>query len=193
MSYSDLYQFRQTLGNYVKHPVILKAAQRCSGKRAFMGCDPKLKIADARSYYIALDDPKHEKYSFAGEQNMIFFSGENNKCWKRFVVVKEAMHLFDDSFGSTSSDEEFEALLNEWSVQAPEGRSPAMKSEIRAFWMALGLCCPESDRVEYQKRLKRGEMTELEIAQELKMPEQYIPSLLGVSYKKIIDHLITTC
>lgn len=65
----------------------------------------------------------------------------------------------------TSTPESLEKLLTELSGAVdPTNPSPQLRSDGRAFWMALAVLCPEKHRLEFEKQRKAGEINDYGIA-----------------------------
>ncbi len=110
-----------------------------------------------------------------------------NRCWDRFVQVKELMHLFDAADEQTPTDVEFLKLLTDFVVTLPEEEtSKAMVSETRALLMALACLCPEKKRLLFVEEYNRGEIDYYNIAVQLRIPEQYVPYLFLPRFPDII-------
>lgn len=120
---------------------------------------------------------------------LIVVARDLNYCWTRFVIVKEMMHYFDTPLERVSSNEEFEQLLQDFTVPTPDF-SEAMHSEVKAFWMALGVLCPELKRQEFGRLRESGAMTDMAIAEALRIPVLYIPLLFDPKFKSIIANLL---
>jgi len=114
-----------------------------------------------------------------------------DKCWRRFVYVKEIMHTFDDPDEATDSGEEFEALLEDLSGPVGSTVSPQLESEVKCFWMALGVLCPEAQRLDYADRKTRNEIDDFTIATQLDIPLAYVPRLFEPRYLMNIRSLIS--
>lgn len=109
------------------------------------------------------------------------------------VIAKECMHVFDDALEFTGTSDELESLLEEFVVSEPGKASAQMISERRALWMGLSLFCTETDRVHMARQLNNGLVTARQIAEKVRMPEQYVPSLFGEKYKIVIQSILDNC
>ncbi len=193
MSYAELYKYCQELSVPISRrdvvPRVVLLAKR--PRKPFIlarTMDPAI-----LSGYIWFPpaqggDPSHPYLRWGKGEPVIAYSRSLNYCWTRFVIIKELMHYFDQPLERVTTSEELGALLSEFSAPQIE-RSPAMDSEVKALWMALGIMCPESLRQEFESQLAQGQVTEPEIAQRLKMPLSFVPLLFDPQYKRIIAHL----
>lgn len=109
--------------------------------------------------------------------------------WDRFVVIKELMHLFDERLERITTSFEFEALVTEFGAPQPD-RSLPMRSEVKCLWMAIGVLCPESLRQHLQRQRERGQISDEEISNQIRMPLAYVPHLFDQNYKATIASLL---
>lgn len=120
-------------------------------------------------------------------------SHTGNMCMERFIVVKEMMHLFDDDDEKCDTGEAFDDLVQLFLQTTTETTQP-FESEIKCFWRALGLLCPQSYIPEFQKEIDERGDSDLDtvyydIALRLKIPQQYVPHLFTERYQKNIKFL----
>jgi len=189
MSFPALYEYCQSLSVPIGHKLILEEAARLAGvpiPKVFASSE--LLPSAVRGYFVAPNDDSAFGRQAHGAPAIVF-ARELNRCWRRFVVVKEAMHLFDEPLQKTGTEGEFAALLNEFSAPSVD-RSRAMQAEIACFWMALGVLCPELLRQELARDWHNGEITEQDVAMQLRIPAQYVPFLLGEPFKAIISRML---
>lgn len=194
MSYNELYGFCQEQRVPVSRKAILPKIAELTGlpkpKMACSGLDVRI----IRGFMLVPGAASlHPLARYANGAALVVVARDLNYCWRRFVVVKELMHLFDTPLESVGSSDEFETLLSDMTT-APQpqlgGYSPPLKSEINAFWMALALLCPETKRHEYMRLLDESQITHPEIAEELKIPLQYVPSLFLPRFPQIVEKLV---
>jgi hypothetical protein len=102
----------------------------------------------------------------------------SNYCMERFITVKEMMHLFDGEDEACDTGEDFDALVAQF-VGTQADRTPQFVSEIKCFWRALGLLCPEDKRLAFAD----GDLSDYEIALQLRIPEQYVENLFSTSFE----------
>lgn len=189
MSFQKLYDHCQTLAAPISRADIKKKTCELTGHTSVRLYRDGLNVDDVRGYFVS---PKNMSHPFVHQNNgnpFIVIARDLNPCWARFVVVKELMHLFDPPLYSLGCGEEFEALLAEFASGLPN-RSLAMVSEVQCFWMALAVLCPEPLRQELQNAVANKTKEHKDVAEQLKIPEQFIPHLLSPDFKKIIAHLL---
>lgn len=114
-----------------------------------------------------------------------------NRCWERFVYVKELMHIFDDVEEATDSGEKFELMLEELAMPSSKDFSPQTEAEIKCFWRALGVLCPERTRIEMAEKRKKGQIDDYGIALAFRIPQQYVRYLFELSYIGRIQKAMT--
>ena len=105
------------------------------------------------------------------------------------VMVKELMHLLDEVEEATDTGDEFETMLSELNVPSKE-KSPQTLAELKAFWMALGVLCPENIRLELQREREEGRIDDYSIALRLRIPEAYVHNLFTPRYSVNIQAII---
>ncbi|RFF51740.1 hypothetical protein D0A35_05660 [Xanthomonas campestris] len=99
------------------------------------------------------------------------------------VQVKELMHLFDTPTQLVGTPEDLEALVSDLALAVPLS-TEAGRSEALALWRALGVLCPEAQRQEFLRKRNLGAITDLEIAEQLKIPERYVPHLFRPNFRR---------
>jgi hypothetical protein len=188
MSYRDLYEYCQNLPIPVSRRELTPNVCRLAGKP-----EPRVIMRDfnpeiVRGLFVVPGESGHPHAHFVRGPGgaLIYVAREMNYCWKRFVEVKELMHHFDTSLQLVGTDEEFASLIAEFVGPSPE-RSEAFKSESVALWMALGVLCPEQYRQEFSRQRMAGEIDDLEIARQLKIPQRYVPHLFNPHFRRYIE------
>lgn len=192
MSYAALYEYCQDLPVPVSRskiiPKVVELARRPRRPLVLLRTMDPATIAGFIVFPDEDADPAHPFVRWGRGEPVICVARSLNYCWQRFVVIKELMHYFDPPLEKVNTPEDFGALLTEFAAPQPD-RSLAMNSEVSALWMALGIMCPEIRRQSLERRRAKGELTDLDIAQELKMPAAYVPLLFTAQYKHNIGRL----
>ncbi len=115
-----------------------------------------------------------------------------NMCWRRFVCCKELMHVFDTPGERVDSAIKFDQLLEELaSPPLLSDASPMYLSENRTKWMALAILCPLPLREHYRGRWLDGEMSDYDVALELRIPEGLVKTVMAEYTAAVISSLIT--
>jgi len=177
VSYQALYAHCQTLTPHIHRNEIRDKAKALTGVASLAVMKTGLDVAFCRGFYLSARNTEHRLVIQHGGHVIILAREGLNRCWERFVFIKELMHLFDDPEEATDTGDQFEKLLAEFMAPGAAGRSPQMNSEIKCFWMALGVLCPEPNRLEFQAEREKGQIDDYSIALRLRIPEQYVPSL----------------
>jgi len=192
MSFSELYNFANSLGEY---PILLEGV---------LDAQVKELTSQDELYYVPVEldpevSPGHIKQYripnlvYDGDPNWVTeirFHKELNECWRRYVCCKELMHCFDATAESVDNHEKFVQLLDEIETPLPNDQSsPMYKTESRTLWMAIAVLCPETLRTHFKERWEVKNMTAYEIALELRVPEVIITAIMGSSYDRIIPFL----
>ncbi|HEY8577593.1 MAG TPA: hypothetical protein VIL88_14800 [Devosia sp.] len=189
MKYRDLYEYCQEQPLYIGRNVIRDKALELTGVPkipiTIVDMDPQ----HCRGFYLSAKNQDHVMVrQFGG--HIVAIARGLNKCWTRFVVVKEFMHLFGDELSAADTGAEFEALLQ--GINGPDELTPQIQSEFDCFWMALGALCPEAKRLEYAAKRALNEIDDYTIALELKIPQLYVPRLFESRYRKILDRILAS-
>lgn len=188
MSYRELYEFCQNLPAPISRTDLIPNVCRLTGKpkpRVILsGLNPEI----VRGYFIVPGNTQHPfaKWANAPGGAIIVVAREMNYCWKRFVEVKELMHLFDEPLQLVGDGDIFQGLISEFVAPTLEW-SDAFRSDAQAVWMALGVLCPEQRRQEFARMRTAGDINDLTIAQELKIPERYVPTLFHPAFRRYVD------
>lgn len=190
MSYADLYEFCQTQRLHIGRNVVRDRILQITGLPRIPVTIVDIDTAHCRGFYLSAKNPENRMVQQFGG-HLIAVARGLNRCWQRFVVVKEMMHLFGDETNAVDSGELFEELLQDFAVSSAD-TSPQMSSEYDCFWMALGALCPEQKRLEYQEKRLNQEIDDYAIALELRIPQQYVTRLFERRYKPNIDRLLAS-
>lgn len=194
--FSQLYNFCQTLDIPVTRGELIPKAVEIAGAQKIRAIWVDLTSDKIRGRFVRANNHDSQWYKFMKAENVIALSsslkadgkGNGNKCWERFIFVKEAMHLFDDADESTATPESYEALLQDLENGAYY-TSKQSQSDAMAVWMALGCLCPEKNRQDFIEKRKSGFIDNFGIATQLKIPEKHIDKLLSENFSKIIGEL----
>lgn len=111
-----------------------------------------------------------------------------NTCWRRFVCCKELMHAFDTKEELADTPDKFRRLLNELELRPPTP-SPMLYSESRAVWRAMAALAPARLIAPLEERYAAGEITDYEIALELRVPEFYVAHIMDEAFPEVVKAL----
>jgi hypothetical protein len=185
--FKAVYDHCQTLQPVVHRNSVIRKIEEVTGKKIRSGRIP-LDTKVARGFFIALANTEHPFYKrFGGD--IVVLAKPLNKCWERFVNVKEAMHLMDEDAEKTDSFEKFEELLNDWCTLPDMGIHAPGISDMVAMVMALACLCPEATRLEFKAELDAKHTDHFGIAVRLKIPEYHVPLLFSPHYLTLVKYL----
>ncbi|MBO9124832.1 MULTISPECIES: hypothetical protein [unclassified Rhizobium] len=190
MSFRLLYDARQQKPDYINRNVIadmiLGITKIPKISVAIVDIDPEV----CRGLYLSAKNSQHHLVRQHGN-HVIAVARELNRCWQRFICVKEMMHMFADPEKAADQGHLFEALLEDLSNQNSSGEiSPQLRSEYNCLWMALATICREEKRLEYQQMKERNEISDYQIALELKLPQFHVKTLFHPRYRAIVDGIL---
>jgi len=192
MPFSDLYEFSQELDIKVRRKIIKEELIRLTGKNKIAmavsgSLDPKI----CRGLYLSIKS----EHIWAQQHgcDVVVISRQirdTNYCWDRFVTVKEMMHIFDSEVEACDTGDKFDTLIGEFCSGALPELSPQMTSEVKCFWRALSVLCPERKRLDFKTQVAAGKLNHYDVALKLRIPEQYVPQLLHERYDRILPILL---
>lgn len=113
-----------------------------------------------------------------------------NFCERRFVWLKELMHVFDPEDTYTCTREHFFSLMSDIETR-PLTPSMAYHTENYAKWLALMIFVPKPFRDEAVEDLRSGKLSEYEVALKFRIPEAVVPSLASDNYDKAMKEILS--
>lgn len=185
MAFKDLYEHVQTMDIHINRNEIKAKAIEISGVDDVKVVRAGLDTQVCRGFWLTPTNEDHHLVKQYGCHVAVTARGLN-RCWDRFVTVKEMMHLFDGEQQRTGNADQFEDLLSEFSSPMIQ-TSSQMVSEIDAFWRALSVLCPEKYRQEFFELKEKQSIDNYEIALRLRIPEQYVPRLFEARYQRWLN------
>jgi hypothetical protein len=189
--YKQLHEYCQTLNPKIKSGMIKNKILDLVGKERISTTYTGLDMGTQKGAFLSLrNGGSHRIVQQLGTDVIVLARGMNT-CWRRFVFVKELMHLFDSDEEKVNTPEGFDVLLDEFSgSSSPSEKTDAYISELKAFWMALGCFCPEHMRKAYKEQLDKGHIDDYGIALQLKIPQQHVKKLVSDRYDLIIKNML---
>jgi hypothetical protein len=192
MTFARLYEYACDLRQY---PVVLegvidqKAMELGSQDELYYvaaDLDPVISLGHIKQYRVPAlvydQDPKWV--------TEIRYCNDLNECWKRYVCCKELMHIFDNADERVNCPDRFIKLLDEIESPLPSDlASPMYKTETRTMWMALAILCPEPVRAHFKPKWDSKELSDYDVALELKIPEGTIKAAMADSFAAILAAL----
>jgi hypothetical protein len=188
MTYLKLYNFIQEEPIYISRKVIRNKAQSLTGQEFRIVATGGLDSDICRGYFLSAKNSDSKLVQQCGGRNVIVLSRVLNDCWMRFVTVKEMMHIFGRKEQKVSTPQEFINLIE--GMCGLEGKdSPQIQSEWECVWMALGVLCPEKERLNFKKLRKENKIDDYNIALKLKIPQLLVTTLLNDNFEENINKL----
>jgi hypothetical protein len=119
----------------------------------------------------------------------ILYGQDLTDDWKRLVIVKEAIHVFDGGHARVDTPEKLQQLIP--SIVSQELRSapflPAVNDHFGAF-RAMAVLMPKDARLKLAASVESGSRTVEEVASYTKLPEYYVD--IWLRYGDQIDPLL---
>lgn len=194
MNYKKLYDYCQEQDVHVSRKVIKNKLLEVTGRdKLAFAVSSNLNPKDVRGMFLSVESNNDWVKQYGSDVVVLsreIWSKTNggNYCWERFISTKEMMHLFDTEEEISDTGEKFDQILSAFFMTF-DGTSPIVSSEIKGFWRALGILCPEELRTQYAQKVSSGNMTNYDVALKLRIPEQYIGQLLSEKFLDIITPL----
>lgn len=188
MSYRLIYTHFQTCAIHVPRLDIRKQVLAVTGVTSVKEIVSGMDIQVCRGMYIS---PRNNTNPFTQQfgGHIIVVARGLNRCWYRFVLVKELMHFFDPENAAADTGDRFDVLLTELAGHGAIEKSEPYNSEMKAFWMALALFCPEPLRQELIAKRATG-TSDYAIALRLRIPEIYVQNLFSPAFDRIMPILL---
>lgn len=192
MSYSKLYAYcqAQPANAHISRRDLVLQASELKGDGRVQIYETGINTALFRAMFFVPNCDNHWS-KLAKGRPCILIARDLEPDWKRFVTIKELMHLFDQPLDYVGTEDDFGSLLEQLSTPPITSKpSPGFVSENRAFYMALGVICPEVRRQEYVRGVDNGKISPDDIAKDLKIPVAYVHLLLHPVFKMVIKSCI---
>lgn len=190
MPFADLYHHCQTLTPKISRNVIRDKVLDLTGFNRIKTMKTSLDTSVCRGFYLSARNQDHKFVQQHGSRIIVLAREGLNHCWERFVYVKELMHAFDDPAKATDTGDAFERMLSDLTPGAPAELSPQGLSEIKCFWMALAVLCPDAMRREFEAERKAQRIDDYAIAIRLRIPQGYVPRLFEKRYQPILTEIL---
>ena len=187
MSFSDLYDGCKGIELYVGRNEIRDRVLALTSIDKIRTVKTTLDISVCRGFLLRPQNIEHHLVRQLGLHVVVLARGMN-RCWDRFVYVKEMMHLFDPPDEATDSGDKFDMVLSE--LTAGQGASVQMRAEVNCFWRALSALCPEKTRLQFKEQIVSNQITSYDVALQLKIPELYVPHLFTKQYEDKLAYIL---
>jgi hypothetical protein len=182
MPFSDLYQAVQTQGDRISTKWLRARAIEFSHitkiKEQWSGViDP----AVLRGFYI--EGPKGPPVQLEENESLIVLAramcdGIQGSYWRRAVLAKELMHVFDQDDEKTHTKEQFDAMVHRFgNPSAP--LTSQFRAESKGYWRSLAVLCTEKKRSEYRAALKAETISFDVVATSLRVPVPIVHDMMS--------------
>ncbi|RQH15710.1 hypothetical protein [Bradyrhizobium sp. RP6] len=187
MSFSDLYQAVQTQGDRISTKWLRARAIEFSHiakiKEQWSG------VIDAnvlRGFYI--EGPKGGPVPLVANEALIVLAramcdGAQGDHWRRAVLAKELMHVFDQEDEKTHTREQFDALMHRFGDPAAP-LTPQFRAESKAYWRSLAVLCTEKKRLEYRTALEAETISFDVVATALRIPVLNVHDMMSDRFEQ---------
>ncbi len=111
---------------------------------------------------------------------------------ERFVVIKELMHCYFECDDGSATDSQIilETHMRQFFGASATTQSSHVQAEYTAFWMAIGVLCPEQRRVHYRNMLQSGDMDVEAISHAARAPIHIVHQLLSDQFEDEIRDIL---
>lgn len=192
-NYKQLYEYCQALPTPISRADIKNKAVEIANIGNVRVVWVKFDHKEARGLFVQVrPDVPSEFLAKAGAPNVILLDDglKANKCWQRFIVVKEVMHLFDEDDEKTAEANSIQELLTGLEASDYRSGNKQLESDARAVWMALACLCPEAKRQEFKQKKLEGLIDDYAIASQLRIPQAHIRKLLSDSFDTFLREVL---
>ena len=190
MPYADLHKAVQTSGKMristkwlrekaIEFSHIVKIKEQWSGI---------VEAASLRAWYI--EGPLGPPVPLKENEALIVLSrqiclGSQGDYWRRLILTKELMHVFDAPDEKAGDRESFDKQIQR--LKDPNAEmTPQYRAELKAYWRALAALCPETKRLEYKGQLAKDQISWEVVAASLSLPVAAIRWMMGDNYESNI-------
>jgi hypothetical protein len=192
MKFSDLYNFSNKLDTeYTSVNLLIEEVKKRHNNVDDVELYPVDIDAEISFGHIKFRTYVPVPYAAIKTVASIRFDKKRNRCWRRLIVCKELMHVFDSSDEIVDTEIKFKKLMSEFdSPPLSADSSPMYQSELRAQWMAISCLVPARLKQFYTEKLLTGAMSDYEIALKLKIPQDFVPSFVNPYYDVVLKKLL---
>jgi hypothetical protein len=108
--------------------------------------------------------------------------------WRRFVLTKELMHVFDTEEEKAKTPDELDLQIERLNNPAAP-ISPQFIAELKAHWRVLAVLCQEERRKDYKRQLEADEISFDVVAAALQVPTSAVRDMMQDNYDKVLPVL----
>jgi len=192
MAYLDLYRAVQALGadristNWLRERAIA-FSEITAVREQWSGAVDAVFL---RGFYI--EGPMGPPVPIAAHQALIVLSrtmclGAQGEYMRRFILTKELMHVFDTEEEKANNKEKFDQQIRR--LKDPSAAANQQhQAELKAYWRALGVLCPEEKRLEYKALLQEDKISWDVVAASLRIPIAQVRLIMDDKFEQFLEH-----
>jgi hypothetical protein len=139
-----------------------------------------------RGFYI--EGPKGPPVSLDDNQALIVLAramcdGVHGDHWRRAVLAKELMHVFDENDEKTHTRDQLDALMHRFGDPSAPLTSQ-FRAESKAYWRSLAVLCTDKKRLEYKAALKAETISFEVVATALRIPTPIVHDMMSEMFEQ---------
>ena len=112
----------------------------------------------------------------------VLLTTDNNRCWRRFCVTKEVMHVLTGFVGNPQNVSGQISLARKSRFTTPNEGTPDLDGETFCLYLAIEVLIPWRYRQELSADLHERRLTLLQIAHKYAVPRAIIEEILETDY-----------
>ena len=191
MSFTELYDLVQKQAVPIKTNWLRETAIALSG---FKGIKEQwssvIEELNLRGFY--LEGPLGPPVTVEENAALIVLSrsmcrGHQGEYWRRFVLTKELMHVFDTPEEKADTEEKFDRQAEKFGDPAAP-KSAMYSAEEKAVYRALACLCPEEHRLAFKAAVLAGDATLEMVGAALRIPAGWLPELFREDFLDRVQH-----
>jgi len=113
--------------------------------------------------------------------------GALGKHWRRFILTKELMHVFDEENEKTDTPEKLDHQINQFG-DPTAAVTPQYNAELKALWRALGVLCTVEKRAAYKSQLIEQTISFEVVAAALRLPVLAVRLLMRDDFETLLHN-----
>ncbi|WP_426419217.1 hypothetical protein [Bradyrhizobium genosp. A] len=142
-----------------------------------------------RGFYI--EGPKGPPVTLEESQALIVLAramcdGVQGDHWRRAVLAKELMHVFDEEDEKTHTRDQFDAQVHKFGNPAAPVTSQ-FRAEAKAYWRSLAVLCTDKKRLEYKAALQAETISFEVVAAALRIPVPMVRDMMSDQFEQYRD------
>lgn len=187
MSFAQLYEAVQSQGDRISTKWLRKKAVEYSHiKKIREQWSGVIDHTVIRGFYI--EGPKGGPVVLKENESLIVLAraiceGPIGPHWRRSVLAKELMHVFDEVDEKTDTRDKFDNQIRKFGdPNAPI--TPQYRAETKAYWRSLSVLCTDKKRLEYKAALDAKTVSWDVVATALRLPVRVIRDMMDDNFEQ---------